>query len=184
VATFPSPCTSNSGSAGWVVAQHCMSNLAGVANVKFRFAFGAGSTCNNFDGIAFDNITIGEAPANNANFTFGCTPTSLQYQFTNTSTLCPSGFSWNFGDPTSGTNNTSIVTNPMHQFSAPGTYTVTLSVNGPCNAPSTITKTVVTVSNTINEIKKEHNLEVFSVLGFYWLMLLIMLFLVWLAYKH
>jgi gliding motility-associated-like protein len=152
VATFPSPCTSNSGSAGWVVAQHCMSNLAGVANVKFRFAFGAGSTCNNFDGIAFDNITIGEAPANNANFTFGCTPTSLQYQFTNTSTLCPSGFSWNFGDPTSGTNNTSIVTNPMHQFSAPGTYTVTLSVNGPCNAPSTITKTVVTVSNTISSV--------------------------------
>ena len=146
----PAGCASNNGSAGWVTAQHCMSNLAGAPSVKFRFTFGGGTFCNDFDGIAFDNITIGEAPANNANFTYNCTPISLQYQFTNTSTLCPSGFTWNFGDPTSGANNTSIVTNPTHQFSAPGTYIVTLTVNGPCNAPSTISKTVITVDNTIS----------------------------------
>lgn len=150
VGTVGGGCPATNGSAGWVTSQHCMSNLAGLPSVKFRFTFGAGTYCNDYDGVAFDNITIGEAPSNNANFTFACTATTLQYQFTNTSTLCPSGFSWNFGDPTSGVNNTSIVTNPIHQFSAPGTYNVTLTVNGPCNAPSTIVKTLVTVSNTIS----------------------------------
>ncbi|MGV3540704.1 MAG: gliding motility-associated C-terminal domain-containing protein [Rufibacter sp.] len=34
---------------------------------------------------------------------------------------------WNFGDPASGVNNTSTELAPRHQFSAPGTYTVTLT---------------------------------------------------------
>lgn len=33
---------------------------------------------------------------------------------------------WNFGDPTTGVNNTSAIQNPSHIFSAPGQYTVTL----------------------------------------------------------
>jgi PKD domain len=36
--------------------------------------------------------------------------------------------SWNFGDPSSGSANTDIGASPTHTFSAPGTYTVTLSV--------------------------------------------------------
>ena len=139
-------CGSSNGSNGWVTAQHCMSNLAGVPSVQFRFAFGAGTFCNDFDGFAFDDIQIGEAPANNANFTYSCSSTPLGYQFTNTSALCPDMFAWDFGDLTSGAANYSTSTNPTHVFTAPGTYTVTLTVSGPCNAPSTITKTITTTN--------------------------------------
>jgi PKD repeat protein len=35
---------------------------------------------------------------------------------------------WNFGDPSTGSGNTSTSQNPSHMFSGPGTYTVTLMV--------------------------------------------------------
>lgn len=46
--------------------------------------------------------------------------------FTNTSTTTHPFYqwNWNFGDPSSGTANTSGVSNPSHQFTAPGTYSV------------------------------------------------------------
>ncbi|MDB5281631.1 MAG: hypothetical protein JWO06_706 [Bacteroidota bacterium] len=37
---------------------------------------------------------------------------------------------WNFGDPNSGGNNTSTLSDPTHVFSAPGDYPVSLSANG------------------------------------------------------
>lgn len=37
----------------------------------------------------------------------------------------PDSVSWNFGDPTSGVNNTSTLLEPTHIFTAPGTYTIT-----------------------------------------------------------
>ena len=138
-------CQGGGGSNGWVIAKHCLAGLGGLPSVRFRFAFGAGTTCNNYDGIAFDDVKIENAPSNAANFTFGCTSTSMQYQFTNTSTLCPNNFVWNFGDPASGSSNGTGVQNPTHSFSSPGTYTVTLTISGPCNGTSTFTKTVSTI---------------------------------------
>lgn len=74
--------------------------------------------------------------------------------FTDASTVQPNTnnivrWEWNFGDPASGINNTATyttTTNPTHQFSSPGTYTVTLRVVdndatvGPCE--HTITKQI------------------------------------------
>jgi gliding motility-associated-like protein len=37
-------------------------------------------------------------------------------------------YSWNFGDPSTGSNNTSIQQNPSHTFSAPGVYQVILNI--------------------------------------------------------
>lgn len=37
---------------------------------------------------------------------------------------------WNFGDPASGANNTSTLSNPTHTFSAPGSYAISLTSNG------------------------------------------------------
>ncbi len=37
-------------------------------------------------------------------------------------------WNWNFGDPNSGTNNTSVDQNPAHAFNSPGTYSVSLQV--------------------------------------------------------
>jgi hypothetical protein len=41
--------------------------------------------------------------------------------------------SWDFGDPASGVNNTYEGTDPFHLFSAPGTYTITLTFTNRCN---------------------------------------------------
>ncbi len=133
-------CLGGSGSGGWVTASHCLPALAGLSSVKFRFVFGAGTTCNSYDGIAIDDVFVGNAPANQAGFTFACSGNTLD--FTSTAPLCPSGYSWDFGDPASGSANTSTLTNPSHTFPGPGTYQVTMTVNGPCNAPSTIVRNV------------------------------------------
>lgn len=50
-------------------------------------------------------------------------------------------YSWNFGDPTSGANNTSASTSPCHTFSTPGTYTITMEASNPCG-PSTATRQI------------------------------------------
>lgn len=55
-------CIGGAGSMGWVTAQHTLYNLAGLPNVQFRFAFGAGSVCNSFDGVAIDAVTIQNIP--------------------------------------------------------------------------------------------------------------------------
>ena len=112
-----------------------MPYLAGKPGVLFRFLFGAGTICNNYDGFAVDDILIGEAPPNAAAFTYTCINNNTA-NFSNSSALCPTGFSWDFGDPSSGTNNMATTANPSHTFSGPGKYTVTLTVSGPGNAPS------------------------------------------------
>jgi len=128
-------CSGGAGSEGWVTASQCMPELAGANSVKFRFVFGAGTQCNDYDGIAIDDIFIGEAPANEASFTYACDGNTVN--FTSTSPLCPA-YSWDFGDPASGVSNTSDEANPTHTFTEPGSYSVTLTVSGPCNAPSTV----------------------------------------------
>lgn len=53
-------------------------------------------------------------------------------------------YSWDFGDPNSGASNTSSETNPTHDFSAPGTYLVTLTAMNACGSQM-ITQEVVIV---------------------------------------
>ena len=143
-------CQGTGGSTRWVNAQHTMPYLAGVSNVIFRFIFGAGTTCNNYDGFAIDEIVIGEAPPNNASFTYSCT-SSNSVTFTNTSAHCPS-LLWDFGDIASGPNNTSTQQTPTHTFSAPGKYTIRLDVTGPDNGSSTTTQDIYILGLTTSQI--------------------------------
>ena len=144
-------CLGGGGSGQWVNAQHTMPNLAGVPNVIFRFIFGAGTACNNYDGFAVDDIEIGEAPPNNASFTYTCI-NSTTVMFNNTSDLCPSS-NWDFGDLASGPNNISTLTNPTHTFSGPGQYQINLIVSGPDNGTSVpYTKTINILGVTANPI--------------------------------
>jgi gliding motility-associated-like protein len=147
-------CQGGGGSGRWVNAQHTMPNLAGMPNVIFRFIFGAGTQCNAYEGFAVDDIVISEAPPNNASFIYSCTNNST-VNFTNTSPLCPAT-AWDFGDPTSGANNTSTLANPTHVFSAPGTYTVTLNATGPANAPSTTSQTINILGLTTSVISNNN----------------------------
>lgn len=146
-------CRAGNGSNGWVTATHSMLQLAGEPSVIFRFIFGAGTICNNYDGFAVDDILISEAPPNIADFSYTCTD-GATVSFTNTSALCPDVFSWSFGDINSGTNNTSASENPAHTFSGPGIYTVSLTVAGPGNASSSISKDITILGLTTSVIKE------------------------------
>jgi PKD repeat protein len=59
-------------------------------------------------------------------------------------------WAWDFGDPASGINNTSTLQNPVHTYSAAGTYTVTLSAtnNDVCSNVFTQDITITGVPGT------------------------------------
>jgi gliding motility-associated-like protein len=147
-------CQGGNGSGGWVTAKHCLTGLANLPNVRFRFLFGSGTTCNNFDGIAIDDILISNGMSNVANFNYSCNGAG-NFSFNALPAPCPvpGTFAWSFGDPLSASN-TSTLQNPTHVFSAPGTYTVSLIVKGgQCNPPDTISKVIV-VSNVSNAVSQ------------------------------
>lgn len=67
-------------------------------------------------------------------------------QFTDNSTVAPgtiSNWSWNFGDPGSGVNNTSTLQHPQHSYTATGNYTVTLTVTSSSGCTSTLSQPFV-----------------------------------------
>ena len=75
---------------------------------------------------------------------FSATPTTgppgQSVAFTDLSTNAPTSWAWNFGDPTSGGLNTSILQNPSHTYAGVGQYTVSLTAtNG--TGPGSVTKT-------------------------------------------
>ncbi|MBK9335749.1 MAG: PKD domain-containing protein [Lewinellaceae bacterium] len=59
----------------------------------------------------------------------------------------PLTYQWNFGDPASGSNNTSMAQNPDHVFSGCGTYTVCLTVTG-AGCTASVCHTVTTTDIT------------------------------------
>ncbi len=63
--------------------------------------------------------------------------------FTSIATGTP-GYSyyWDFGNPVSGPNNNSTLSNPLHKFSANGFYTVTLTITDAMMCVSTYTSTI------------------------------------------
>src|SRR6478736_2255918 len=60
--------SSNNGSGGWVTAKHVLTGLGGKPNVKLRIAFGSDNAGSD-QGIAFDNFSVFEHPANDAGVT-------------------------------------------------------------------------------------------------------------------
>lgn len=117
------------GSGKWVTATHDLSAVKGDTSVAFRFSFGAGTRNNNYNGIAIDDIFIGESPTSSLDFSSSCNGNN-QVGFTPSGGQCSYNYSWNFGDPSSGANNTSNALTPTHQYSSPGTYTITMVSNG------------------------------------------------------
>ena len=134
-------CQGGGGSGGWLTAKHSLSVAAGSTGIIFRFNFGAGTTCNGFDGFAIDDIRIGEATANTADFTYTCSADKL-VDFNSDIVGCKTTISWDFDDTGSGTDNTSTLDNPSHIFVGNGDHTVTLTVNFVAGPSVVIAKTI------------------------------------------
>lgn len=90
--------------------------------------------------------------------------------FTNLSTSisdCPN-YLWNFGDPASGTFNTSSLENPSHVYTTTGSFIVTLTITERCQV-STITHTVIVGGSAItitgDTIVCDHNNVVLTATG-------------------
>ncbi|MBS1765572.1 MAG: PKD domain-containing protein, partial [Bacteroidetes bacterium] len=96
--------------------------------------------------VANNLINIGTAltPTFTWNKSSGCKP--LTVQFTPPSITGVTSYLWNFGDPTSGAQNTSSSASPSHTFASAGTYSVSLFVttSSGCNGGVTLNN-IITV---------------------------------------
>lgn len=79
-----------------------------------------------------------------------------QVQFTATQ-VAGNQYLWNFGDPNSPTN-TSLLVSPIHVFTQPGTYTVTLTVTNVSTGCKSVTTQTITVTAIGNDFAKVFNL--------------------------
>ena len=94
----------------------------------------------NYDETCIDsNATVGDPLAVFTSEKVAC---STQLNFTN---LSINGIvsAWDFGDPASGSDNTSNASNPSHVFSAAGTYAVTLIAKDGPGCSDTMSRSVV-----------------------------------------
>jgi len=134
-------CRGGNGSGDWVTARHCVRELAGQPEVRFRVTFGSGTTCNDFDGFAFDAFQIRESSsAATAGVLFSCV-NETTVQFSDADPSCNQSWSWDFGDGTSGSSS-ETVSGTSHTFLTPGTYTVTLETENACGASAVGTQEI------------------------------------------
>ncbi|MFZ4707715.1 MAG: PKD domain-containing protein, partial [Bacteroidales bacterium] len=104
-----------------------------------------GGPCNN----ETSHVTVNVNPLPVATFTFTpnnqCSPMAVLFANTSAGTM-PLTYSWNFGDPGSGSNNTSNLLNPSHTFVSLGggtlIFNVSLTVTDLNGCSSSITKQV------------------------------------------
>ncbi len=94
---------------------------------------GAGRTC---DFELTDTITI--YPKVTANFNFVKNNCGNTLQFTDSSYTIVNSWDWNFGDGVIDS-----IQNPMHSYSSPGTYTITLVGNNQYGCPDSIQKVIL-----------------------------------------
>jgi hypothetical protein len=110
-------------------------NLAGTYSVTVTNANGC---------VSSDAMVITNLPAPDASFAIvGDTLNALQATF-NAVQIAGNQYQWNFGDPASGSNTSSLF-NPVHVFSDSGTYVVTLTVTNVATGCKSIQTTNVTV---------------------------------------
>jgi PKD repeat protein len=76
-------------------------------------------------------------------------PIPLTVAFTDMSTGTPTGWRWTFGD--SGAGNTSTLRNPSHTYTAPGNYSVNLTVSNAGGSNTLVQAGYITVSSTYSQ---------------------------------
>lgn len=86
-------------------------------------------------------------PADSFTYTASCQTLSVSFNYIPVANSL--SVQWDFGDPASGANNSSVLNNPVHIFSAPGTYDVKLIKFTNCGT-DTIRRQVSTDAVNIN----------------------------------
>lgn len=145
-------CQGGAGSGSWLRASSCLPFLAGFGDVRFRFTFCSGTTCNDYDGIAIDSFAITDLVPPTVSIGYACLGDSA-VQFSGSPGDCPTSYSWNFNDPASGSNSSSLQT-AVHTFSGSGIYPVQYTLNEPCFGSITAERTLVfpSVRETITRV--------------------------------
>lgn len=108
-------------------------NYTSANSYTIKHVVNAGLGC--ISDTSFQTFTIFANPVADFTMSSGCLPDSTASFFDATSVLDGQSFSWkwNFGDPSTGANNTSILQNPTHKYTLYNSYTVKListTVNG------------------------------------------------------
>jgi PKD repeat protein len=105
-----------------------------------------------------DAVVVTNKPTPNSAFTSQAVSAEAgqQIQFTSTP-AAGNQYSWNFGDPNSASN-TSLLPSPIHVFTAPGQYTVTLTVTNVSTGCKSVTTSTITVTTVGNDFAKIFNL--------------------------
>jgi len=85
-------------------------------------------------------ITVLQSPV--ANFGFSGTCAGMGVQFDDLSQGAVTSWNWDFGDPLSGSANTSTFQNPVHTYGQAGTYQVSLTVNAANGCSNTLYQNV------------------------------------------
>lgn len=134
-------CQGGGGSGSWLATSNCMPYLAGFPNVRFRFTFCSGTTCNDYDGMAIDSFAVIDLTPPGVGFDYLCLGDSA-IQFVGSPGICPVSYSWDFSDPSSGSGS-SALQSPVHSFSGPGTYQVQYTVNERCFGAITVERTLL-----------------------------------------
>lgn len=141
-------CNGGNGIGRWVRASHCVPAAANKPQVIFRFTFGSGTTCNSYDGFAIDDFFVGTPPATAIDFSFNCNGNS-NVDFSSSSSNCLNQYKWDFGDPASSLNSSTVQSN-NHLFTSSGVFNVSLTASGACSSDTTVTKQVVILGAAIS----------------------------------
>src|SRR5688572_21089475 len=161
--------TGTASSGGWKTAKHNLTGLGGQASVLLRVAFGSDSFAE-FDGFAFDDVSIFESPANDVGIVAVTSPAVRGCGFTATENVCvtitnlgttPTSIipiSYQIGTNAPVTENAALVIAPgatapycfttKANLATVGTYTFTFTTNlandgNPANNSATRSVTVV-----------------------------------------
>lgn len=119
-------------------------NTVGTYPVAITAYASTSEGCGNEQVIDFE-LEVNNPPTADFNWTHnGCIDQPVQFNDQTTTVKPTYRWWWDFGDPASGAANNSDLKNPVHTFTAPGTYTIRYSnITTPGCLSDTITKQIV-----------------------------------------
>ncbi len=127
--------------------------ISGLPTVSGTYNYTATTTGQCINQTATGTIIIHPLPTPNFTFTTpACDTRVINFaDATNANVGTTTIWQWNFGDAASGANNIATIQNPMHTFTGPGNYTVSLvpTTSNGCTIPTAFSQTI-----TINERPK------------------------------